>query len=202
METKIELINKSKEDLLLLINTTEKKLESNIIKIYENNKKHKEFIDFIELMKLYEIYKWSALKMDYNDIKKEITKDKKVYKKITKNYGLLISYFDSSSINQINNQIKKIGELNNNMLFHFLELKKIHYDVHNQCKYMIKNSQITKIEIITDDIKPLIQRIYENYIDMQVITKQVNNLRSIKMSVIRDITKINDMKLSTTVISI
>ena len=197
METKIELINKSKEDLLLLINTTEKKLESNIIKIYENNKKHKEFIDFIKLMKLYELYKWSALKMDYNDIKKEITKDKKVYKKITKNYGLLISYFDSSSINQINNQIKKIGELNNNMLFHFLELKKIHYDVHNQCKYMVKNSQITKIEFITDDIKPLIQRIYENYIDMQVITKQVNNLRSIKMSVIRDITKINDMKLPT-----
>ena len=33
METKIELINKSKEELLLLINTTEKKLESNIIKI-------------------------------------------------------------------------------------------------------------------------------------------------------------------------
>lgn len=202
MEIKIELINKSKEDLLLLINTIERKLETNIIKIYENNKKHKEFIDFIELMKLYEIYKWSALKMDYIQLKKDITKDKKVYKKITKNYGLLISYFDSSSRNQINNQIKKIGELNDNMLFHILELKKIHYNVHNQCKYMVKNSQITKIEFITDDIKPLIQRIYENYIDMQVITKQVNNLRSIKMSVIRDITKINDMKLPTSSISI
>ena len=194
MEIKIELINKSKEELLLLINTTEKKLESNIIKIDENNRKHKEFLDFIELMKLYEIYKWSGLKMDYIQLKKDITKDKKVYKKITKNYGLLISYFDSSSRNQINNQIKKIGELNDKMLFHILELKKIHYYVHNQCKYMIRNSQIIKIEIMTDDIKPFIQRIYENYIDMQIITKQVNNLRSIKMSVIRDITKINNIK--------
>ena len=58
-------------------------------------------------MKLYEIYKWSTLKIDYIQLKKEITKDKKVYKKITKNYGILISYFDSSSRNQINNQIKK-----------------------------------------------------------------------------------------------
>jgi hypothetical protein len=187
-------INKDKENLLSLINNIEKKLEDTIINIEENNKKHKEFIVFIELMKMYEIYKWSGLKMDYNQIKKTVTQAKKVPNVITKMYGKIIGYFDYNNINRINNQIKKIGELNQNMLFHFNELKKIHDDVHNKCKYMVKNNQITKIEIITDEIKPLIQKLYENYIDIQLVNKQTNNLKSIKMSIIREITQINEMK--------
>jgi hypothetical protein len=145
-------------------------------------------------MKMYEIYKWSGLKMDYNQIKKTVTQAKKVPNVITKMYGKIIGYFDYNNINRINNQIKKIGELNQNMLFHFNELKKIHDDVHNKCKYMVKNNQITKIEIITDEIKPLIQKLYENYIDIQLVNKQTNNLKSIKMSIIREITQINEMK--------
>ncbi len=192
---KTETINKNKEDLLSLINSIEKKLEANITNIQDNNKKHKEFIVFVELMKMYEIYKWSGLKMDYNNIKKNVTKDKKVLKTITKIYGKLIGYFDSDAIIKLNEQIKKIGDLNQDMLFQFVELKKVHDDVHNKCKYMVKNDQITKIEKITDDIKPLIQKIYENYIDIQFVNKQSSNLRSIKMSIISEITKINEQKL-------
>ena len=193
MNEKTITINKDKEELLSLINNIEKTLEDTIINIEDNNKKHKEFIVFVELMKMYEIYKWSGLKMDYNQIKKTVTQAKKVPNVITKMYGKIIGYFDYNNVNRINNLIKKIGELNQNMLFQFNELKKVHDDVHNKCKYLVKNNQITKIEKITDEIKPLIQKLYENYIDIIFVNKQTNNLKSIKMSIIREITQINEI---------
>ena len=194
---KVKTINKNKKSLLLLINNIEKKLETNIVSINDNNEKHKEFVVFIELMKIYEIYKWTGLKMDYKLIKQNITKDKKVPGIITKFYGKIIGYFDFETITKINNQIKKIGELNQDMLFQFNELKKVHKDVHNKCKYIVKNNQITKIEKLSDDIIPLIQKLYENYIDIQFINKQSNNLKSIKKSIISEICKINEIKLKT-----
>jgi hypothetical protein len=142
-------------------------------------------------MKLYEIYKWSALKMDYNDIKKEITKNRKNYKKITKTYGNLISYFDPSIIDKLNNQLKRICQINDDILIKFIELKKVHHTVQNQCKYFVQNDQITKIDIITDELKPLIQKIYENYIDILIVNKQVNNLRSVKMNILNDMKKLS-----------
>ena len=191
MESKIESINKSKNELLLLIQAFDERLKVCLDKINENNKNHKKFINFIELMKLYEIYKWSALKTEYNIIKKEVTKNKKYYKKITKNYGNLISYFDPSIIDNLNNQIKGLGQLNDDIFFNFIELKKIHHNIQNQCKYFIKNDQITKIDIITEEIKPLIQKIYENYIDMLVINSKANNLKSIKANILNDIKKLD-----------
>ena len=193
MESKIDSINKSKNELLLLIQVFDERLKVCLDKINENQNKHKKFIDFIELMKLYEIYKWSALKMDYNIIKKEVTKNRKNYKKITKNYGNLISYFDPSIIDKLNNQIKKLGQLNDDIFYNFIELKKVHHNVQNQCKYFIKNDQITKIELITDELKPLIQKIYENYIDMVVINGKANSLKSIKMNILNDIKKLSNL---------
>ena len=190
MESKIESINKSKNELLLLIQVFDERLKVCLDKINENTKNHKKFIDFIELMKLYEIYKWSALKTEYNIIKKEVTKNKKYYKKITKNYGNLISYFDPSIIDNLNNQIKKLGQLNDDIFFNFIELKKIHHNVQNQCKYFIQNDQIIKIDIITEELKPLIQKIYENYIDMLVINSKANSLKSIKTIILNDIKKL------------
>jgi hypothetical protein len=191
MESKIESINKSKNELLLLIQAFDERLKVCLDKINENNKKHKEFIDFIELMKLYEIYKWSALKIEYKIIKKEVTKNKKYYKKITKNYGNLISYFDLSIIDNLNNQIKGLGQLNDDIFFNFIELKKKHHNVQNQCKYFIKNDQITKIDIITEEIKPLIQKIYENYIDILVINSKANSIKYIKTNILNDIKKLD-----------
>ena len=193
MESKIDSINKSKNELLLLIQVFDERLKVCLDKINENHKKHKEFIDFIEIMKLYEIYKWSALKMDYNSIKKELTKNKKDYKKITKNYGNLISYFDPSIIDNLNNQIKKLGQLNDDIFYNFIELKKVHHNVQNQCKYFIQNDQITKIDLITEDLKPLIQKFYENYIDMMVINSKANSLKSIKTNILNDIKKLSNL---------
>lgn len=190
MESKIESINKSKNELLLLIQAFDERLKGCLGKLNDNLKKHKEFIDFIEMMKLYEIYKWSSLKIDYNIIKKEVTKNSKFYKKITKNYGNLISYFDPSIIDNLNNQIKKLGQLNDDIFFNFIELKKVHHNVQNQCKYFIQNDQITKIDLITDEIKPLIQKIYENYIDMIIINTKANSLKSIKSNILNDIKKL------------
>jgi hypothetical protein len=193
MESKIESINKSKNELLLLIQAFDERLKVCLDKINENYQKHKGFIDFIELMKLYEIYKWSALKTEYNIIKKEVTKNKKYYKKITKNYGNLISYFDPSIIDNLNNQIKGLGQSNDDIFFNFIELKKIHHNVQNQCKYFIQNDQITKIDIITEELKPLIQKIYENYIDMLVINSKANSLKSIKTNILNDIKKLSNL---------
>ena len=145
------------------------------------------------MMKLYEIYKWSSLKIDYNIIKKDVTKNGKFYKKITKNYGNLISYFDPSIIDNLNNQIKGLGQLNDDIFFNFIELKKIHHNVQNQCKYFIQNDQITKIDIITQELKPLIQKIYENYIDILVINSKANSLKSIKTNILNDIKKLSNI---------
>ncbi len=196
MDDKVDTINTSKNNMVLLIDNTLASLSNNIQRIEDNKKKHNDFINFVEVMKIYEIYKWTGLKMDYNQIKKNVNKDKKLLGKITKNYGKIIGYFDQDNIDLLNDKIKKIGELKQSMLYYFVNLKKAHDDVHNKCKYMVKNDQITKIAKLTDDIKPLIQKLYENYIDIQFVNKQTNNLKSIKMSIVGEISKINEIKIT------
>ncbi len=196
MDDKVDTINTSKNNMVLLIDNTLASLSNNIQRIEDNKKKHNDFINFVEVMKIYEIYKWTGLKMDYNQIKKNVNKDKKLLGKITKNYGKIIGYFDQDNIDVLNDKIKKIGELKQSMLYYFVNLKKAHDDVHNKCKYMVKNDQITKIAKLTDDIKPLIQKLYENYIDIQFVNKQTNNLKSIKMSIVGEISKINEIKIT------
>ncbi len=196
MDDKVDTINTSKNNMVSLIDNTLTSLTNDIQRIEDNKKKHSDFINFVEVMKVYEIYKWTGLKMDYNQIKKNVNKDKKLLGKITKNYGKIIGYFDQNNINELNDKIKKIGELRQSMLYYFVNLKKAHDDVHNKCKYMVKNDQITKITKLTDDIKPLIQKLYENYIDIQFVNKQTNNLKSIKMSLVGEISKINELKIT------
>jgi hypothetical protein len=196
MDDKVDTINTSKNNMVLLIDNTLASLSNNIQRIEDNKKKHNDFINFVEVMKIYEIYKWTGLKMDYNQIKKNVNKDKKLLGKITKNYGKIIGYFDQDNIDVLNDKIKKICELKQLMLYYFVNLKKAHDDVHNKCKYMVKNDQITKIAKLTDDIKPLIQKLYENYIDIQFVNKQTNNLKSIKMSIVGEISKINEIKIT------
>lgn len=196
MDNKVDTINNSKNNMVSLIDNTLASLSNNIQRIEDNKKKHTDFINFVEVMKIYEIYKWTGLKMDYNQIKKNVNKDKKLLGKITKNYGKIIGYFDQDNINELNDKIKKIGELKQSMLYYFVNLKKAHDDTHNKCKYMVKNDQITKITKLTDDIKPLVQKLYENYIDIQFVNKQTNNLKSIKMSLVGEISKINELKIT------
>ena len=82
------------------------------------------------------------------------------------------------------------------MIYDFNILKKSHYHMHNKCKYMSKNSQIIKIEHITDNIQPLIIKLYENYISIKLLNKQFTNLKYIKSKLLYDINKINENKIS------
>ncbi len=187
-------IDKDKLSLLSLIDTTHKTIYSNIESIKDVIEKHYDFVNFVETMKIYEMYKWANIKLDYNSIKKKINQDKKIYQSISKFYGKIITYFNQDEITQLNLKIKSIYELTETMMYNFDILNKLHIDTGNKCKYMIKNPIIIKIDNLTTELKPLVIKLYENYIGIKLLNKQMTNLKNIKSGLINDISQITNNK--------
>ncbi len=187
-------IEKDKLSLLSLIETTLSTIYSNIEIVKDVIEKHNDFINFVDTMKIYEMYKWTNVKLDYNTIKKKINQDKKIYQSISKFYGKIISYFNQDEITQLNSRIKSIYDLTENMVYNFDILQKVHINTGNKCKYMIKNPTIIKIYNLNTELKPLIVKLYENYIGIKMLNKQMNGLKNIKSSLINDISQITNSK--------
>ncbi len=202
IKSKIDLtekINKISESMCkfneLLIKTT-KELEFNLNKIEQSHEIHSDFINFIETMNLYENYRWTNLKSNYNFIKKKINKDKKIINRITKFLGSLTNYYTQFEIENINLKINDIGCKIEFMMYRFNQLQRLHDEVHNKRKYMIRNDAIIKIDDINDTNKHLLLKIYENYISIKMLNIKFMNLRNVRKHLIHEINYIQANSLT------
>ena len=191
MEEKAEKIKLAKKVLLDKISYAEDNLESNSIKLNQNIDEHNEFINFAELMKVYELYKWKKIKIAYIEIKKKTNLDKKVYKQIIRIYANITSYLSEQEITQISNTIRKLQTDNESMIYNYMLLQKKHRDISNKCKYLVRNDQITKIYEINHQVQPLIIKLYENYIDFKIINKKDKLLKNAKSNILSEIQRIS-----------
>ena len=108
MEEKQEKIKSAKKLLFDKIAYADTNLESNSIKLNQNTLDHIEFINFAELMKVYELYKWSNLKSTYTEIKKKTNSDKKIYNQIIRIYANITNYLTEQEIVEISSIIRKL----------------------------------------------------------------------------------------------
>lgn len=190
MEEKQEKIKSAKKILFEKIAYADANLESNSIKLNQNTLDHIEFINFAELMKVYELYKWSNLKSAYTEIKKKTNSDKKIYNQIIRIYANITNYLSEQEIVEISNIIRRLQSNNDLMIYNYYLLQKKHRDISNKCKYLIRNDEITKIHEINMEVQPLITKLYENYIDIKIINKKNKLLKNTKSNILGDIQRI------------
>lgn len=186
-DSKYQQIIQDKLELTTLINNAIERINTNIKEMVLLMSDHKEFISFVEIMTIYEIYKWETLKYDYKIIKAKYNKDKKMFKDITKLYGNIITYYTMEENTMYNKNITEIGKINDNMSYNFLQLHKIHNDCHIKCKHLIKNPQITKIYNKDTNLDDIMIRLYKNYYGIKLMNKLSNTLKIDKVNLTSNI---------------
>jgi hypothetical protein len=179
-KNKIDLINQAKYKFEELLTNSTKELDFNLNYIKQLYDNHTDFINFIKIMNIYEVYRWTNLKFDYNFIKIKTTKDKKIIYGITKFLNSLTNYYNQIEIDNINFRIKDISYKIELMVCTFIKLQIYHNNITNKMRNVIKNNTIIKINNINDANKNLIQKLYENYISIKLINIQYKKLRNLR----------------------
>jgi hypothetical protein len=146
-----------------------------------------DFISFIKIINVYEIYRWNNIKSEYSFIKKKINKDKKTIHIITKLFASLTNYYNQNEIDNINININNISSKTDLMLYNFDKLHIIHNNVCIKKKHIVYNDDFIKIDSINDDNKQILSKLYENYISIKLLNNEQNNLKNIKKQLVRDI---------------
>ena len=170
-------INNLKIKLELLIDNSLIEIPNNLTIIKINLEKHFNFINFVDSVKIYEIYKWTKLKEEYNKIKKKINIDKKLYPQIIKIYGIINSYYTVEETECKNKIIKKINEDNILLLIQLEEIKKIHNNIIIKCKYYIRNINIIKINQENNEYDILIKKLYEIHSNLKKVSTELKILK-------------------------
>ena len=173
-------VDEDKKTFDNMISTSHDTINNIILTMNNIINNHTEFLQFIENINMYEIYRWEALKTEYNNIKKEFNKAKKLYRNMSEFYGNIITYYTEEMITKNNNIMKTIGSLNENMIYTFIQLKKIHKNVYSKSKYHIKNTNIIKVNDINDINKDIIKDLYQLYNDMKINNKNIASIKTRK----------------------
>jgi hypothetical protein len=184
---KISKISKSMDDFSKLLFNTNNELDFNLNKINQLQEVCNDFISFIKIINVYEIYRWNNIKSEYSFIKKKINKDKKTIQIITKLFASLTNYYDQNEIDNINININNISSKTDLMLYNFDKLHIIHNNVCIKKKHIVYNDDFIKIDSINDDNKQILSKLYENYISIKLLNNEQNNLKNIKKQLVRDI---------------
>jgi hypothetical protein len=184
---KISKISKSMDDFSKLLFNTNNELDFNLNKINQLQEVCNDFISFIKIINVYEIYRWNNIKSEYSFIKKKINKDKKTIHIITKLFASLTNYYDQNEIDNINININNISSKTDLMLYNFDKLHIIHNNVCIKKKHIVYNDDFIKIDSINDDNKQILSKLYENYISIKLLNNEQNNLKNIKKQLVRDI---------------
>jgi hypothetical protein len=92
----------NKNKIQKLIETLELELKNIQTKINELDKNYNEINLFIEICKVFEIYKWENIKINYKCIKRKINFCTILYNNITKLYSNIIVYYSNIEKNTIN----------------------------------------------------------------------------------------------------
>lgn len=190
---KKEKVNESKKKLIELIDETINNTNNNIIQLNKEIDRHNELIDFLNKTHIFQQYYWESIKMDYNIIRKKVTQDKKKYKIITKLYGNIISYYSNNEINEINLRIANIKDMIDKMIFDKIILNKIHTNTRLKCASI--NNNILKIELLSDNIKPIMNKLYNNYDQMKLLNKNLGQLKTQKNKLKYEIYNLDNKKI-------
>jgi hypothetical protein len=174
----------------LLVNA-EKELDFNLNKLEQLNEFHINFINFIQIMNIYEKYKWTHLKYEYRNIKKKNNKDRKIIHIITKFFSSLTNYYTIDQIDNINIKINNINSKIELMIYNFIKIQILHNQISLKIKSIIRNNSILKIDNINDTNKIILLKLYENYISIKMLNIQLNNLKNVKKNLLHYIQSIN-----------
>jgi len=170
-------INNLKLKLELLIKNSLDDITNDLVIIKSNLEEHYSFINFIESIKLYEIYRWERMKQEYNKIKKKVNIDKKLYPNIIKIYGIVNSYYSSDDHENNNKMIIKIREHHNILLIEWNQMNKIHNDLIIKRKSYMKNNNIIKITQENNDSNNLIEKLYDIHYNLKQIKSELKILK-------------------------
>jgi hypothetical protein len=194
LEAKIELVNETKKIIDMLIKDGADKFLKYDQRIDEEVKKHNDFIDYVDKLKIYKKYEWDNLKNDYKDLKKSINKDKYIIQQTTKNFDIVLNYYSIEEGYNVNKKLNEIYEKSNLMLYNFKNLKKIHREVLNKLKIIAKSDDFIKIEIYNNKLIPIFTKFNEIYMDMKLIHKKLGDLRSRKGNLLYEMNQLKEKK--------
>lgn len=175
----------------ILINDLKIKLTLNVDKllielpiifdlIKDNINTHYSFIKFVELMNIYEEYKWEMIKENYNKIKKKYNLNRKLYPQIIKIYGTVNNYYSPDEFNKMNLIINKFKDDCSLLIIEWEKLKKLHTFLINKRKNYVRNTSIIKIYKTNKEYEQFIERLYQIYDDLTKLKKEMKILKSNK----------------------
>lgn len=179
---KMSKISQSMKDFNEFISETIKELDKNLSTINKRIENHHDFINFIQIMNLYESYKWNNIKYEYNLISKKVNKDKHIIHAITKNLSFLTNYYTQPQIININQQIKEIDDKIELMIYNFNNLKNIHKDTIYKKRHLI-NPKTIRVNSINNQNEKILVKIYENYMSIKLLNTQMKYLQNIKKKI-------------------
>jgi hypothetical protein len=179
---KMSKISQSMKDFNEFISETIKELDKNLSTINKQIENHHDFINFIQIMNLYESYKWNNIKYEYNLISKKVNKDKHIIHAITKNLSFLTNYYTQPQIININQQIKEIDDKIELMIYNFNNLKNIHKDTIYKKRHLI-NPKTIRVNSINNQNEKILVKIYENYMSIKLLNTQMKYLQNIKKKI-------------------
>ena len=170
---KREVIENNKNLLLKLINDTIICLNDTIKTTGLEYTYYCKFIQIINTVNIFEIYKWNIIKIKYVNIKKNITLNKNNNQKILKIYGNIINYYDEQEVLTINKQIQQINDLSMIQVINFQDLKIKYNELSTK-----KNKKILKIYKQNDEVDSMISTLCELHVELKKIThsKKINLL--------------------------
>lgn len=189
---KINKINQSKKEFNELLTSTNNELEFNSNKIDSLVEAHSDLLKFIQKMNIFEEYRWNSIKSRYMTIKKKIKKDSKLIHNITKFFGTLTNYYNSNEIEKIDNSITSISNMIDLVNYKFNKLNDVHKDFQIKKKAFVNSDMVIKISDINDDNKQLLQKIYENYISIKMISEKLKSLKYQEKKLKSEITTIRN----------
>ena len=180
IECKKEIFNQNRNKLNILINNLSINISINFKLIKDNYKLHYDFLNFIDMIKLYESYKWEKIKQEYNNIKKMITLNKNLNKLIIKLYGNINNYYTDKENNNMNNLLQKFNDDILLLKIEMNNLRNTHIILVNKKTNYIKNNNIIKIYKLHDKCIIYINKLYDMYDKINILNKQKNILKNEK----------------------
>ena len=177
----------NKNKIQKLIETLELELKNIQTKINELDKNYNEINLFIEICKVFEIYKWENIKINYKCIKRKINFCTILYNIITKLYSNIIVYYSNIEKNTINKIINDLHMNYETYLYNFSNIKITHKYILIKCNAARKSKSIIKIYYQNKQIDDIINKLIGIINNLKNLNNDLYNLKKNKIQLLYDI---------------
>jgi hypothetical protein len=177
----------NKNKIQKLIETLELELKNIQTKINELDKNYNEINLFIEICKVFEIYKWENIKINYKCIKRKINFCTILYNNITKLYSNIIVYYSNIEKNTINKIINDLHMNYETYLYNFSNIKITHKYILIKCNAARKSKSIIKIYYQNKQIDDIINKLIGIINNLKNLNNDLYNLKKNKIQLFYDI---------------